>query len=117
MTTRQGFFVIELIVGFLLLQIITITAAGYLSYQTKLYQHCIQRMHALELVLDAIERSWPTQGIPQATHDAQYILSYELLKVAAHPTFNYGLVKVTYSLQGRQELVQLGVGSMEVVCR
>lgn len=114
MNRRSGFFVIELMVGFLLLQTMIIVAAGYLSYQTKLYHACIQRLRALELANDAIESSWPTQQIPKSDVVQQYTGAYEPLKIQAYPKFKYGLYTVSYGAEPNKKSVSLAVGCMEV---
>lgn len=112
---RNGFFVIELMVGFLLLQTMIVVAAGYLSYQTKLYHSCMQRLDALELANDAIERCWPNQCTPKNQVVQQYNCSYEPLSIKAYPKFKYGLYTVSYGDEPHKKSVSLAVGCMEVV--
>jgi Tfp pilus assembly protein PilV len=111
---QTGFFVIELMVGFLLLQTMILVAAGYLSYQTKLYHACMQRLIALELANEAIERCWPKQCIPQAQVVQQYTCTYEPLAIKAYPKFKYGVYTVRYDSPQQQKSVALAVGCMEV---
>lgn len=113
MDKANGFFLIELMIGFLMLHMIIIVATGYVSYQMRMYQLCTERLRMLSLADQILEAHWGTQTRPEATTIDGYTLEFQPIALPRLSPIVYGLITVKNADASKK--LALPIGCMELV--